>query len=434
MGQAGTGKKSTELRVMTRWSPTLHRISIITLFCVVFFSLIFGPLATKLLAFDDASEINHSYLNQENFLDLKSYQFNKLREEEWYESTGGWRLTGGSLGLDLLYSRFEVRLPHALAEETTVIFSAKQEEFYEIKPFRYLVEVEWRPHDWAAFSLLGMPEYDKRKADQGVSVTLGKRPWYFLRFQHLLQDLYYNEKNFYDVSYYSPHPKENYLEGAFRWNNWRTRFSHLLDKPFKQVFPKQDLTFTYKGQDSIAVLDYHYGQQRLAGLSWRSFDIRKRRETTTYTETASPDNRDQQLLYNSTDLYWLHPLSEKLHGTLGLREDRFRNILRQLDLALDNYDFHLWTAQIYGILRQQTAPDRFWEYGLYAGDTDKVTNYLSAEQQDKTRRKTEVKLRVSWEFQDVSNKSAFMITTSWNMDDFFNDFWDGGNISYQQIF
>jgi len=27
-----------------------------------------------------------------------------------------------------------------------------------------------------------------------------------------------------------------------------------------------------------------------------------------------------------------------------------------------------------------------------------------------------------------------MLTTSWNMDDFFNDFWDGGNISYQRIF
>ncbi|MBT5795509.1 MAG: hypothetical protein HOI10_11665, partial [Deltaproteobacteria bacterium] len=227
---------------------------------------------------------------------------------------------------------------------------------------------------------------------------------------------------------------ENYLEGAFRINKWRTRFSHLLDKPFKQVFPKKELTVTYKGQDSSAVLDYHYGKQSMAGLSWRSFDIRKRRETTITTGTASPDNREQQLLYRSTDLYWLHPLSEKLHGTLGLREDRFQNIFRQLDLALDDYDFHLWTVQLYGILRHQTETDRFWEYGLYAGDTDKVTDYLSAEQQDKTRRKTEVKFRVSWEFQDLNKESALMLTTSWNMDDFFNDFWDGGNISYQRIF
>ena len=434
MGQTGTGAIRTELRDMKSWSPILHPLSKFLLFRIIYFSLFCGILSSNVIAYDDAAEINHTYLNQENFLDIKSYQFNKLREEEWYESPGGWRLTGGSLGLDLLYSQFEVRLPHSLSEETTVIFLAKQHEFYEIKPFHYQVEVEWRPYDLAAFSLLGMPEYDKRKADQGASITLGERPWNYLRFQKLYQDLYYNEKNFYDTSYYSPHPIENYLEGAFRLNKWRTRFSHLLDKPFKQVFPKEELTITYKGQDSSAVLDYQYGNQSMVGLSWRSFDIRKRRETTASTETSSPDNRDQQLLFSSTDLYWLHPLSEKFHGTLGLREDRFRNIFRQLDLSLDDYDFHLWTVQLYGILRHQTETDRFWEYGLYAGDTDKVTDYLSAEQQDKTRRKTEVKFRVSWEFQDLNRESALMLTTSWNMDDFFNDFWDGGNISYQRIF
>ncbi|MEC9297114.1 MAG: hypothetical protein VYD28_05490, partial [SAR324 cluster bacterium] len=92
-------------------NPTLHQLSIFALSCVVFFSLFFGTLPLKVLAFDDAAEISHTYLNQENFLDIKSYQFNKLREEDWYESTGGWRLTGGSLGLDLLYTQLQIRLP-----------------------------------------------------------------------------------------------------------------------------------------------------------------------------------------------------------------------------------------------------------------------------------------------------------------------------------
>jgi len=435
MGQVGTGAYRAKLRGMKKMVIyRLQKFSTFAFLIMVSFSLLSGPGSSKVQAFDDASEIHHSYLNQENFLDIKSYQFHKLKEDEWFESPGGWRLAGGSMGLDLLYSHLEVRLPHALSDETTVFFRAWQEEFYEIKPFRYLVEVEWRPNEWAAFSLLGMPEYDKQKADQGASITLGKRPWNFLRFQQLFQDLFYNEKNFYDNSYYSPHPMENNLEGSFNWKNWRARFSYVLDKPFKQVFPKQSLTFTYNGKDSSAVLDYHYGHQRIAGLSWRSFDIRKRRETTQSTETASPDNREQQLLYSSADFYWLHPLSTTMHGTLGLREDHFRNYFRQLDLDYDSYDFHLWTLQLYGILRHQTATDRFWEYGLYAGDTDKVTDYLNAARTDKTRRKHEAKLRVSKEFRYLSNNSALMLTTSWNIDDFFNDFWDGGNISYQRTF
>ena len=411
-----------------------HRLLIFVLSVPAFFFFVSSTGSSVVWAYDDAPEIYHSYLNQENFLDIKSYQFHKLKEEEWYESQGGWRLSGGSMGLDLLYTDLEVRLPYQLGEEATVYFKAWQEEFYEIKPFRYLVEVEWRAVKQVGLSFLGMPEYDKRKADQGGSITLGKRPWNYIRFQQLFQDLYYNEKNFYDTSYYSPHPVENHLEGAFSWNNWRGRFSYVLDKPFKQVFPKQELTFTYKSKDSRATLDYHYGEQRLAGLSCRSFDIQKRREIKNPSESSSPDNRQQQLLYTSTDLYWLHPLSAEMHGTIGLREDRFRNLFRQLDLAYDNYDFHLWTLQLYGILRHKTAADRYREYALYAADTDKVTDYHSAEREDKARRKPEVKFRVSWDLQNSANQSALMFTTSWNLDDFFNDFWDGGNISYQKTF
>ena len=412
----------------------LQKLLTFAFLIVVFLILFPGPDSSNILAFDDASEIHHTYLNQENFLDIKSFQFHKLKEDAWFESPGGWRMNGGSMGLNLLYSHLELFLPHVLSDETTVFFRAWQEEFYEIKPFRYLVEVEWRAIDLVAFSLLGMPEYDKRKADQGASITLGKRPWNFIRFQQLFQDLFYNQKNFYDNSYYSSHPIEKEIEGSFNWRNWRVRFNHLRDKPFEQVFPKQDITLTYNGTDNRAVFDYHIGYQRLSGISWRSFKIHKRRETTRSTETASPDSRYQQLIYDSTDFYWLHPLSTNLHGTIGLREDYFRNYFRQLDLAYESYDFHLWTFQIYGVLRHQTELDRFWEYGFYLGDTEKVTNYLKTEREDKRRRKTEAKFRASWEFQDYGNQSAFLLTTTWNIDDFFNNFWDGGNISYQRTF
>ena len=94
------------------------------------------------------------------------------------------------MGMDLLFTDLEILLPYKLGEEATVYFKANQEEFYEIKPIRYLVEVEWRPIELIGLSFLGMPEYDKRKADQGGSITLGERPWNYIRFQQLLQDLY----------------------------------------------------------------------------------------------------------------------------------------------------------------------------------------------------------------------------------------------------
>jgi len=412
----------------------LHRSLKNKFFCWYFFGLLIISKATFVFAFDDASEINHTYLNQENFLDIKSYHFNKLKEEKWHESGEGWRVNGGSLGLDLLYTNLEARLQNSISEEISVIFTTKQEEFYEIKPFNYLVEVEWRVYDWIAFSLLGMPEYDKRNADQGASITLGKKPWNFLRFSQLLQDLHYNEKNFYDSSYYSSHPIESVLEGAFLWKNWRTRLNLFNDKEFRKIYPNEGLIFSHKGKDYSALLDYHYGKNQLIGFSSRYFDILKIRQKPLSNEIGSPDNREQQLLYDSIDFYWLHQLNSNFHWTIGFREDRFRNFFRQLDLAKDSYDFNLWTFQCYGILRHQTEMERFWEYAIYVGDTDKGINYITEDNEDKKRRKTESKLRVSWEFQNLKNGSSLMLTTSWNMDNFFNDFWDGGNIQYQKTF
>ena len=414
--------------------PRLHRLSTFAITITCCCVLLVETQFSSVWAYGESSVISHSYLNQENFLDIKSYQFHKLKEDEWFESQGGWRLTGGSMGMDLLFTNLELRLPHRLGEKATVYFKARQEEFYEIKPFRYLVEVEWRAIELIGLSFLGMPEYDKRNADQGGSISLGERPWNYIRFQKLLQDLYYNEKNFYDTSYYSPYPVENNIEGSFSWKNWRGRFIYFQDAPFKQFFPKQDLTISYESKDNTAIMDYHFGEKKIAGLSWRNFEIHKRRETKNSSETSSPNNREQQLLYSSTDLYWLYPLNSEFHGTFGLREDRFKNLFRQLDFPFDDYNYHLWTLQLYSIVRHKTSIDRFFEYAIYAGDTDKVTNYLSNERMDKISRKPELKLRVSLDFQDSSNQSALMFTTTWNLDNFFKEFWDGGNISYQKTF
>tara|TARA_B100000700_G_C15016249_1_gene843422 strand:+ start:806 stop:1987 length:1182 start_codon:yes stop_codon:yes gene_type:complete len=389
---------------------------------------------SSLVAFDNSFHINHIYLNQENFLDIKSYQFTKLDDEIWYEKGNGWRLSGGSLGLDLLYTNLEARIKSPLSKEVSIIFSTKQEEFYEIKPFRYLVEIEWKVFDGISFSILGMPEYDKRKADQGMSISIGESPWNFLHFRKLLQDLHYNEKNFYDDSYYNSHPVENFVEGAFRWKKWRTRFSFLEDKKFSKIFPNEGFIFSYEGKDYKTLIDYYFGKRSMTGLLWRYFDIFKVRESNKTTTILKENNRKQRLHYSFIDYYWLYPLNTNFHITIGLREDKFTNYFRQLEMTKENYDFFLWTFQIYGILRHEIRTDRYWEYALYTGDTEKAKNFITDENKDERKRKYESKMRVSWEIKNLKKESSLMLTSTWNLDNFFNDFWDGGNIKYQKTF
>ncbi len=112
-----------------------------------------------------------------------------------------------------------------------------------------------------------MQEYDKRHADQGIGVTLGQRPWGFIYFQHLSHDLYYNEKNFYDQSYYLSNPVEHTFETGWSFGKWKFRTRAVNDLKVHQYFPEKDLNFTYQGREHQGVLDYHIGDKFLTGIS-----------------------------------------------------------------------------------------------------------------------------------------------------------------------
>mgnify|MGYP006431059679 CR=1 FL=1 len=94
------------------------------------YSLLSGPGSSKVQAFDDTSQIHHSYLNQENFLDIKSYQFHKLKEDEWLESPGGWNIIGNT-PLDIFNSSKE-KTPNLINPGDTVVFKQITLDKYNI--------------------------------------------------------------------------------------------------------------------------------------------------------------------------------------------------------------------------------------------------------------------------------------------------------------
>ena len=398
------------------------------------FGVVFGGLPA--CASDGARQVSKSNLNPENFLDLQAYSFSKREDDLWYEADNGWRSGGGSLGLDLLYLLLEVKLRHPLSESWSVGFELEQEEFYEIKPLNYLVEVEWRPQAWLGVAFVGMPEYDKRHADEGLGIMLGHQPWDFLRYRRVLHDLYYNEKNFYDNSTYDAHPIEDVWEGALRWGKWRLRGKRAEVRPFTQRFPAEQLTFKSSSVETALVLDWQPSPERLLGVTAKSFDAHKWREAP--NTTARVDNRRQHLRYESLNLYGLQPLNPDWHGSFGLRWDRFCNEFRDLVDGRDSEDFSLKSLQLYSELRQTTSPTTAWEYGLYAADVVKTSASVPAATTDKPDKKLEIKLRVSWQVGKVDEQGALRLISTWDVDSFspssFLGIWDGGSMTYQHTF
>ena len=101
----------------------------------------------------------------------------------------------------------------------------------------------------------------------------------------------------------------------------------MSDSKVHQYFPENDLNFTYQGREHHGVLDYHFGDKFLTGISWKFFEHHKKRETN--TSSLDEDNRQQRMIYYSWDYNWLQPLDETWYGTLGMREYRIENKLIQ---------------------------------------------------------------------------------------------------------
>lgn len=396
-----------------------------------------GGLTGMVQAFDGAMQVEHSYLNPENFLDLQSYQFGPQKDRAWRRAEEGWRTTGGSLGLDLLYTRLQVKLWERLPHGFAAGLSVDHEEFYEIKPLRYQVEVEWRPIALWGVSLIGMPSYDKRNADQGVALTFGQRTGSYLRVSHLPQNLFYNEKNLYDNSSLNPHPVENQVEGAWFGESWEAAFRQRWDLPSQLEDPDRSVTFHHQGLERWALLEYTDRQQRVWGWKQRFLQSRKAREAP--PSGTSQDRRRQTLEWHSQTLEvecpgesLAAPSSGQSYG-LGIRWDVFRNHLVVTADPKSSEDFQLTTLQIFGSWRDP-GPEHAWEYGLYLGAVEKRIVYEDPGTPADHEPSTQAKLRVSWDLLHADGQGSWMITTTWNLDGLPRDFWDGGNMTYQRTF
>lgn len=382
-------------------------------------------------AFDGAMQVEPSYLNPENFLDIQSYQFRPEQERAWRRAAKGWRSTGGSLGLDLLFSQLQVKLRHPLARGFEAALVIDHEEFYEVKPLRYLVEVQWKATEAIGIGFIGMPQYDKRNADEGGALTLGSPTGSFLRLSHLRQNLFYNEKNFYDDTRQNPHPIENTLQGAWLQGPWEVALKARWDLPMRLEDPTREFVFQHEGQEQQALVEFQDAASRFWGWEGRQVAFDKSRAAP--ASEPEEDRRSEKIRWQS------HTLQVDGRGSgpwaygLGLRWDAFRNTFTQVGDPASSEDFQLTSWQAFGILRE-VAPETAWEYGLYWGSVNKEVTFADPAVPPEEEPSLQGKLRVSWELLASDEQGSWMITTTWNLDGLPRDFWDGGNMTYQQTF
>lgn len=395
------------------------------LLLVMFFSM------EALLAYDGDRSINTPDFNRENFLDLKSYEFSRRQELRWRGADNAFRVAGGSLNLDFLYSDLQIKFRKDLDERFKVQYRAEKQEFYAIKPLRHLLDVSYQVWGNWHLSLIGFPTYDKRDGDFGYGVTYGDVRRNFIRLRYLSQDVYYNDKNF-EKDYYEIEPTEQEItfQHTFgpHWVNFRLN-AHSYSEQF---YPTEQLTFAQQGHEGKLDAEFfrnsNYG---VWGVKSQFFVFEKSRLSD--TPDLAEEDRQQLLEYHALDLF-VDSIRDGLDAMVGARFDVFRNHLRDYYEPEASVDYLIRSSQIYAVFNHPWKPHLHVNAGLYLGDTLEDFDYLLTQQSDKTEAATESKLRLSLDWLSLSQETVARFSSTWNLDNLFGDFWDGGHMSLQTEF
>jgi hypothetical protein len=378
--------------------------------------------------FDGDTSINHVNLRQENWLDLSAYGFRKSLDQQWNQGDNGLRFTGGSLNADHLFLHTELRYRQPLSEQVDMRLGWREERFYAVKPFEHpYAEVAWHPDGLPLeFSFLGRSGYAKSGADFGGAVSLGRRPWDYLRLVYFTEESLYNQKND-DASRYESAPKTVRLEGALRLFDERivTRFALERNTPLELVEADGTTTFRHNGSEIRGFIDYRPTRGQLYGLGYRGFRQEKSIDTTS-------SSRGQDLRYDSVRLYWQYTALSDYEINAGIRADRLRNSLR--DSEEPDSAYRIATPQVYGVLTHWYTRHQAWELGTFVGRTRETTDYRDPAEPDDEERSIQGKLRTSWEYRSADGRSTLMLHFTFNLDELAEDPGDGAGMTYQGVF
>ena len=196
--------------------------------------------------------------------------------------------------------------------------------------------------------------------------------------------------------------------------------------------PTLALNFSHEETQQQLLIEHQWNPDWTLGWQWKKFRSEKYREATTSPNPA--DHRNQEVRWSSQILQADGPLARDWYLNAGLRYDMFQHHLVQLNTTNKGEENIIFSYQWFGSMRQLLGNETAWETGIYLGEVDRSLFNLE-DSSKKADRGLEGKLRISWEVRnDYAGGGALVFTSTWNLDNFANDFWDGGNVTYQKTF
>ena len=367
-------------------------------------------------------------------MDISANSFRHQLERDWLGARNGFRIAGGSISGDRLALMSELRLNQDFSNHLAFGLSWKQDDFYANKPNPLpQLALKFYPVEGSNLGVaaLGTAAHDKRQADLGYAVFLGREPDDYVRFAWTKVDVFYNEKNEFDDSFYREFGETATMDGVKAISDrWLVQFRFERDRPLSLAFDDNAGRFDHKRYDHELTTYFQYSAKYLFGASWRMFDISKSRRETGFSQA-------QELEYLSAEIFWVTQFQAPYELTLGMRHDEFDERLINRVVPAESYGYRLRTTQGYASLRHEYKAQQAWDLGLYAGWSEQERDFRGVIPEGEVEENSEgleAKLRTSWSYHSLDQQSALRISVALDLDDAANDLADGGGIYYQTRF
>lgn len=380
--------------------------------------------------FNGNFDIERHFLGEENFLDWRAYQQSIPMRQIWSKTKNGMRATTGSFSLEYFYLDHEIRYQSELGQYSSLIYRQEQESI--VQDNSIYQEVEFRFLKGPFIGLAGYPQYQKKYFDLGFTLSEGDYFGdYYIKLSRIYQDELFNEKNVEDDKNSS---QDKYITLPV-FNRFQLKIDEeelFLQIDLKLVEPTEYFSHaenTYKNfsqKDVELELHWKYQMNKLVGTSIRY----KNDDRFQKSGNQSTILKEQVLQLGNLDFFHHNQFTDLDFLTLGLMTSSFTNRIEAQD-SKEDYLFNMDFYQIYAFWQSSYSDWLQMIYSVQMGNLLLTKNGgdIASQNNDEIQAKSGLGVIMF----ETDNYHLF-VNTTWDLDDFLERQWDGGNVQIQVYF
>lgn len=380
---------------------------------------------------DEMSRIDaEPLLDSEYFLDVQSFDYPVEWRWDWRKAGRGYRINGASLDRSDLLLAQEVKLPARLLDWLDFRYHLVHNGDKDVEELHQWVHIGFGPFGPLSFDLFGEPTFDKEDADIGL--RMGWRPVKSVELFGSANAVDWNfNKRGKTTQRYADKPYTFVLGAGAELDASRLSASVELDMPLRRQVPDDNRLYYYRRTRLRLDWESPRGDQGWAWLGGYAYEFKREGDIFLPDPTSSTQHHHRKV-------HTLHAAAETRAG----ERDRFE-VGGRLMIRGGRSDFPNFTPNSSRYKRWELMPHARWRRELRPWAVSEAAVFLSSGEQRRIFAAdgapaaldtvVEAKLGLGIDFV-YGSRGRLGFYGTFDIDNFAQHAWDGGNIRAMFLF